>query len=89
MHRRDIDLYEEGCVGDLFGFSIFIMCACFQISGMLLCSQEWLKTWVIADIALWPRYFWCILDILSGPVAFEFFRCVMAVWVYWFVKGGL
>ena len=52
VHKRDIGLYEEGCGRALFGFIIGIMCGCFQIAGMMLCSQEWLKTWVIADIAL-------------------------------------
>ena len=26
VHRRDIDLYEEGCVGDLFGLRDLLNC---------------------------------------------------------------
>ena len=59
-----------------------VLVLCFQIVGMMLCSQEWLQNWVIADIALWPMFFRCILDILSGHVAFKFFKCVMALWVF-------
>ena len=44
MHRRDIGLYDEGCVGVLFGFSIGITCASFQMAGMMLCIQKRLKT---------------------------------------------
>ena len=90
-HRRDIGLYDGGGggIGILFGFSIGIMRVYFQIAGMLLCSQEWFKTWVIANIGLLPRRFRCILDILSGPVTLEFFRCMMAVGVSWFVKRDM
>lgn len=38
--RSDIGLYEAGSVGGLFGFSIGIIVASFQVLGIVLCCSE-------------------------------------------------
>ena len=40
LQRSDIGLYEAGSVGGLFGFSIGIIVASFQVLGIVLCCSE-------------------------------------------------
>ena len=43
VDSKDMGLYEEGCLGDLFRFRIGMMMASFQVDGILLWSHEVLK----------------------------------------------
>lgn len=40
VQRSEMGLYEAGSVGDLFGLSMGMIFAVFQVLGMMLCAME-------------------------------------------------
>lgn len=88
VDKREIGLYEEGCLGSLFGLSMGIIMACFQKGGIMLCVHEWMSMSVSFWMATGPRCFRCKFEILSGPSALEFLRDLIASEVSLVVKGG-
>ena len=38
VQSRDMGLYDDGCVGSLFGLSMVMIVPCFQMLGMLQCA---------------------------------------------------
>lgn len=56
-----------------------IIVACFQWCGMWQFCMERLKRSVRAEIAVGPRCFSCMLEMLSGPSAVDGLSCFNAV----------
>ena len=57
QHRREMGRYEEGHPGGLEGLGMGMMCACLQILGIVLWSQDVLKRSVSAEMPCLPRCF--------------------------------
>ena len=55
---------------------------------MSLCDQDLLNVSVRAAMAFGPRCFRCMLEMLSGPVALEFFSDLMVSATSSVVNGG-
>lgn len=88
VDRREMGRYEEGWVGGLFGFNMGMIFACFQFWGMSFVSQDLLNICVRALQAMGPRCFRWRFEILSGPVAWEFFRDLIHRAISSGEKGG-
>ena len=58
------------------------------MEGMSLCDQDLLNVSVRAAMAFGPRCFRCMLEMLSGPVALEFFSDLMVSATSSVVNGG-
>ena len=72
-------LYDAGLVGDLLGLSSVIILPIFHREGMMQCEYEKLAMLVSVVMPWMPRCFMCMLEMLSWPMAPEFFRCFMTL----------
>lgn len=71
--------YDVLCLGSFPGLIRGRTVAFFQICGIWFVLSAVFMMRVRNVVAMGPRCFRCIMEMLSGPIAGEFLACVMAV----------